>query len=66
MELGRYSLAVAVTGMLTLFVASMIIWLLLSEPVALATAVGDHDLSALAQAIGRALEAGFKAIVKYL
>jgi hypothetical protein len=66
MERGRYSLAVAVTGMITMFVASMIIWLLLSEPVALATAVGDHDLSALAQAIGHALAEGLKEIVKYL
>jgi hypothetical protein len=34
--------------------------------VALATAVGDHDLSALAQAVGHALAATFKAIVRYL
>jgi len=46
--------------------ASMLVWLLLTEPVALATAVGDHDLSALAQAVGHALAATFKAIVRYL
>jgi len=66
MELGRYSLAMAIAGTLTVLIASILIWLLVSEPVALATAVGDHDMTALAQAIGHALAEGFKAIVRYL
>ena len=66
MELGRYSLAITITGTLTVLAASMLVWLLLTEPVALATAVGDHDLTALAQAVGHALAATFKAIVRYL
>jgi hypothetical protein len=37
-----------------------------TEPVALATAVHDHDLTQLAEAIGQALAAGFKALVEYL
>jgi hypothetical protein len=34
--------------------------------VALATAVSDHDLTALAQAVGHALAATFKVLVRYL
>jgi uncharacterized membrane-anchored protein len=66
MEISRYSLAMAITGALTVLVASMLIWLLLAEPVALATAVNDHDLAALAQAVGHALAATFKVLVRYL
>jgi hypothetical protein len=66
MELSRYSLAIAVSGAVTVLVASMLIWLLLAEPVALATAVSDHDLTALAQAVGHALAATFKVLVRYL
>ena len=66
MELSRYSLAITITGTLTVLAASMLVWLLLTEPVALATAVGDHDLTALAQAVGHALAATFKAIARYL
>jgi hypothetical protein len=66
MELSRYSLAIAVSGALTVLVASMLIWLLLAEPVALATAVNDHDVASLAQAVGHALAATFKVLLRYL
>ena len=66
MELSRYSLAIAVSGAFTVLVASMLIWLLLAEPVALATAVNDHDVTALATAVGHALAATFKVLVRYL
>jgi hypothetical protein len=66
MELSRYSLAIAVSGAVTVLVASVLIWLLLAEPVALATAVNDHDITALAQAVGHALAATFKVLVRYL
>jgi hypothetical protein len=66
MELGRYSLAVAIAAGVTVLAASLLIWLLLSEPVALATAVGDKDVTALAAAIGKALAVGLKAITRYL
>ncbi len=66
MELSRYSLAITITSAFTVLAASVLIWLLIAEPVALATAIGDHDLSALAQALGHALAATFKAIARYL
>ena len=66
MEMSRYSIAMAVAGSMTLVVASLLVWLLVTEPVALATAVHDHDLTELAEAIGQALVAGFKALVEYL
>ena len=66
MEMTRYSLAMAIAGTLTLVVASMIVWLVVTEPVALATALNERDLTDLAQAIGRALAAGLKAIAEYL
>jgi hypothetical protein len=66
MEMSRYSLAMAIAGTMTLMVASLIVWLVVTEPVALATALNQHDLKDLAHAIGRALAAGFKAIAEYL
>ena len=66
MEMTRYSLAMAIAGTLTLVVASLIVWLVMTEPVALATALNEQDLTDLAQAIGRALAAGLKAIAEYL
>jgi hypothetical protein len=66
MELSRYSVAMAVTGTFTVLVASLLVWLLVTEPVALATAVQDRDLTQLAEAISQALVAGFKALVEYL
>jgi hypothetical protein len=47
-------------------VASLLVWLLVTEPVALATAVHEHDLTQLAEAIGQAIVAGVKALVEYL
>jgi hypothetical protein len=66
MEMSRYSFAMALAGSVTLVVASMLVWLLVTEPVALATAVHDHDLTELAEALGQALAAGFRALVEYL
>lgn len=66
MEMSRYSIAMALAGSVTLVVASVLVWLLFTEPVALATAVHEHDLTELAEAIGQALVAGFKALVEYL
>jgi hypothetical protein len=66
MELGRYSLAMAVTTVATVLVACTLIWLLVSEPVALATAVNDGDVTALAKAVGGAILAGLQALARYL
>lgn len=66
MDLGRYSLAMAITTVVTVLVACTLIWLLVSEPVALATAVNDGDVTALAKAVGSALMAGLQALARYI
>lgn len=66
MEMTRYSLAMAVAGSMTALVASLLVWLMVTEPVALATALDQHELADLAYAVGRALVAGLKVIAEYL
>lgn len=66
MEMSRYSLAMAIAGTTTLVIASLIVWLVVTEPVALATALDQQDLTDLARAIGKALAAGLKALAEYL
>jgi hypothetical protein len=66
MDLGRYSLVMAITTVFTVLVACTLIWLLVSEPVALATAVNDGDVTALAKAVGSALLAGLQALARYI
>jgi hypothetical protein len=66
MDLGRYSLAMAITTVVTVVVACTLILLLVSEPVALATAVNDGDVTALAKAVGSALMAGLQALARYI
>lgn len=66
MDLGRYSLAMAITAVVTALIACTLIWLVVSEPVALATAVNDGDVTALAKAVGNALMAGLQALARYL
>jgi hypothetical protein len=66
MEFSRYSLAMAITTMVTVLIACTLIWLVVSEPVALATAVTDGDVTALAKAVGSALLAGFQVLARYL
>ena len=51
MEMSRYSLAMAIAGTMTLLVASLLVWLVVTEPVALATALNEHDLTELAYAM---------------
>jgi len=66
MEMSRYSIAMAVAGTMTLMVASLIVWLVVTEPVALATSLNEQDVTDLAQAIGKALAAGLRALAEYL
>lgn len=66
MDLGRYSLAMAITAVVTALIACTLIWLVVSEPVALATAVNDGDVTALAKAVGNVLLAGLQALARYL
>jgi hypothetical protein len=66
MELGRFSLSLTIAGIGTLTIASMLIWLLLYEPVALAGALDQGDLSVVAQALGTALLKTVAALFQYL
>ena len=66
MELGRLSLSLTIAGIGTLAVASMLIWLLLYEPIALAGALDKGDLSVVAQAIGTALLKTVAVLFRYL
>ena len=66
MELGRFSLSLTIAGIGTLTIAAMLIWLLLYEPVALAGALDQGDLSVVAQALGTALLKTVAALFQYL
>ena len=66
MELGRFSLSLTIAGIGTLTIAAMLIWLLLYEPVALARALDQGDLSVVAQALGTALLKTVAALFRYL
>lgn len=66
MEMSRYSIVMAIAGTMTLMAASLIVWLVVTEPVALATSLNEHDITDLAHAIGKALAAGLRALAEYL
>ena len=57
MELSRYSLAITITGMLTVLVASMLVWLLLTEPVALADPTAANAVIEHIRKVGTLLNA---------
>jgi hypothetical protein len=66
MDFGRYSLPLTIAAITTIVAASVLIWLLLYEPVALAGAVEQGDVTVVAEALGRALFRGIKALARYL
>jgi hypothetical protein len=66
MDVGRLSLPLTVAGLATVLLASVLIWLLLHEPVALADAVEQRDVSFAVEALGRALLTGLKALLEFL
>jgi hypothetical protein len=66
MELGRFSLSLTIAAIGTFAIASMLIWLLLYQPVALAGALDQGDLSVVAQALGTALLKTVAALFRYL
>lgn len=66
MRTASYQTSMLVTGVATLVAATMLVWLFLTEPVALASAVADQDLSELARAVGRAIRSSLETIVRYL
>jgi len=66
MDLGRYSLPLTIAAVATLLAASLLIWLVLYEPVAIAGALEQRDVRVVAEALGQALYTGLKALVRYL
>jgi len=62
----RYSRSLTIAGLATLILASGLIWLLLSEPVALAAAVDHGALTLVAAAMSRALVSAITTLVRYL
>lgn len=62
----HWSIAIAAAVLLTIVLASTLVWLLLAEPVALATAADDPTLVELAVTVGRALLDGLRALVELL
>jgi hypothetical protein len=65
MDVGRLSLPLAVAGLATLVAASVLIWMLLNEPVALADAIEHGDLTVAVEALGRALVSGLEVLFRY-
>ncbi len=55
-----------VAGILTTGVAAMSIWLLLAQPLSVATAVNSGDLPALVRALASAVGHALEAILQYL
>jgi len=66
MQTSRYHVAFAATGTLSFLAASLLVWLFITEPVALAHAASGEDVSELADAVGRALLKGLVALARYL
>ncbi len=66
MDFGRYSLPLTIAAVSTLLAASVLIWLVLYEPVAIAGALEQGDIRVVAEALGQALFTGIKALVRYL
>jgi hypothetical protein len=66
MDLGRYSLPLTIAAVSTLLAASLLIWLVLYEPVAIAGALEQRDVRVVAEALGQALYTGLRAIIRYL
>jgi hypothetical protein len=66
MDIGRYSLPLAVAAISTLVAASLLIWLVLYEPVAIAGAIEQRDVTVVAEALGKALYSGLRTLIRYL
>jgi hypothetical protein len=58
-----------VTGVLAVFclvLAACTLWVVLTDPVTVATAVDTHDLSSILGLLTRAVSDAFRAVVRYL
>ena len=63
----RLSLSlVGVVGVMALALAGATIWLLVTQPVTVADAVAQGELSPIARALGAALYEAFQGLPKYL
>lgn len=60
------SLSLTIAGVATLCAASLLVWLVLYEPVAVATAVDQGDLSSVFQLIGATIARAARTLVRYL
>lgn len=66
MRTGQYQIVIGIAGATTLAAAALLVWLFLTEPVALASAISGEDLSELAGAVGQAILSGLRTLVYYL
>lgn len=67
MSVARLSLSlVAVVGVLAVALAAATIWLLLTQPVTVADAVAQGEMSPLVRALGVALYDALRGLLKYL
>jgi hypothetical protein len=67
MNAGRISLSlVGVVGVMAVALAGATIWLLVTQPVTVADAVAQGEVSPLVRALGEALYQAFQGLLKYL
>ena len=66
MEGPRLSLSLSIAALAAVCAASLMIWLVLYEPVAVATAVDEGNLSSIVELIGRTLLSAARTLVRYL
>jgi hypothetical protein len=67
MDLARWSVSlVAVIGVMAATVAGATIWLLLTDPVSVATAVSTGDVGPVMQAIGAVIFDAIRGLFKFL
>lgn len=67
MNAGRISLSlVGVVGVMAVALAAATIWLLVTQPVTVADAVAQGEVSPLVRALGEALYQAFQGLLKYL
>ena len=67
MNVGRLSLSlIGVVGVIAVALAGATIWLLLTQPVTVADAVAQGEVSPLVKALGAALYDALQGLLKYL
>ena len=67
MKLTRWSVSlVGLIGVVAAAIAAATIWLLLTDPVTVANAVSNGDVSPVVQAIGAVIVGALKGIFRYL